>query len=104
MNRVEAHAAQVRKLIESGLKPDGSPIGDVDALDRELSLSLGERFAYQNAQAKAHASGILTTDEAMTVYRAVGEAGSKANGGWPKGTDLALKVTVTSLMAQLVER
>ena len=72
MNRVEAHAATVRKLIESGLKQDGSPIGNVDTLDRELSLSLGERFAYQNAQAGGSRFGHPdATDEAMTVYRAV---------------------------------
>jgi len=102
-NRVEAYAARIRAAIASGQKPDGSgPIGDVSKLNETLALDFSEHFAYQNAQAEAHASGILTTDEAMSVYVALGEVGSASNGGWAKGTDLALKVTVTNLIGQLL--
>ena len=101
-NRVEDYAADIRRLIASGRKPNGDPIGDVDALESELDLTFAERIAWQDAQALAHASGILSTAEAQTVYRAIGEAGSESNGGWPKRTDLAMKVTVTNLMAQIM--
>ncbi len=102
-NRVEAHAATVREAIANGQKVDGSgPIGDTAALDRELALTFEEHFAYQNAQARAHASGLITPDEARTIYRALGEVGSETNGGWARGTDLALKVTVTTVMGQLI--
>lgn len=104
-NRIETHAAKVREAIASGQKVDGSgPIGDVTKLDAELAVSFEEHFAFQNAQARAHAAGILTPEEASVIYRALGEVGSTANGGWAKGTDLALKVTVTTVMGQLVGR
>lgn len=104
-NRVEAHAATVRAAIASGQKVDGSgPIGDTAKLDADLAVTFSEHVAYQNAQARAHAAGILTPEEATTVYRALGEVGSEANGGWARGTDLALKVTVTTLMGSLVGR
>jgi hypothetical protein len=104
-NRIEEHAATVREAIASGRKVDGSgPIGDTAALDAKLAVTFEEHYAFQNAQASAHASGVITTDEAQTIYRALGEVGSEANGGWAKGTDLALKVTVTTLMGQLIGR
>jgi len=101
-NRVITYAADIRARQASGLKPDGSPVGDLDDLDASLAISFGERAAYQDAQAAAHASGVLTADEALTVYTAIGESGSDANGGWPAGVDLALKVAVTALMGQLL--
>lgn len=105
VNRIETHAATVREAIASGLKVDGSgPIGDVDKLNAELAVTFAEHAAYQDAQARAHASGKITTEEAQVIYRALGEIGSTSNGGWAKGTDLALKVTVTTLMGQLIER
>lgn len=66
-----------------------------------MALAEFERFAYQKRQAHAHAAGVLSTDEALFVYRAIGEVGDPDNGGWASGTDLATKVTVTKLMAQL---
>lgn len=104
-NRVEDHAATVREAIASGRKVDGSgPIGDTAALDAELAVTFAEHAAYQDAQARAHLNGVITTDEAQTIYRALGEYGSEANGGWSKGTDLALKVTVTTVIGQLLGR
>ena len=102
MNRIEAHATQVRKVIDSGVKPDGDPIGDLEALDRELAVSFLEHAKFQDLQAEAHALGILSTEEAQTVYVALGEVGSSKNGGWAAGTDLALKVSVTELMKELL--
>ncbi len=106
-NRVLAHAEKVRAAIRSGQKADGSgPVGDLGKLDAELAISGTELFAFQSAQARAHVLGVLSTEEAQTVYVALGGdyGGSAANGGWDEGADLALKVTITNLMGQLIER
>jgi hypothetical protein len=106
-NRVLAHAETVRAAIRSGQKADGTgPVGDLEKLDRDMAITPVELFAFQQAQAKAHATGVLSTEEAMTVYAALGGdyGSSPANGGWGEDADLAIKVTVTTLMGQLVGR
>lgn len=101
-NRVLAAAERLRHRIELGIKPDGSPItGSLDELERGLELTHMEWFAYQNAQAKAHAMGVITAGEAQTIYAALNGEGMTTS-GWAEGVDLALKVTITSLMAQLI--
>jgi hypothetical protein len=104
-NRIADHAQTVRDAIAAGRKVDGSGTLDASslpALDASLAVDFAEHAAYQTAQARAHASGKITTEEAFTVYAALGEIGSAANGGWAQGTDLALKVTVTTLIGQLI--
>lgn len=84
-----------------------TPTIDADALaklDSAMAIDSGEHFAFQEAQAHAHASGVLTTDEALIVYNALGEVGSDANGGWAAGTDLETKVVVTKLVGDLLAR
>lgn len=105
MNRVTAHAATVREAIRTGQKADGSgPIGDVQSLEAGLALEAGEKLAYLRANSLAVQDGTLTADEGQTVYRALGEGFGTSNGRWARGTDVALKVTVTTLMGQLVGR
>ena len=67
-----------------------------------MDVTAAEHFAYQEAQARAHASGRLSAGEAMIVYRALGETGSRGNGGWAAGTDLPTKVAATLLMGELI--
>ncbi len=99
-NRVLEHAAQVQAAIDSGQKADGSgPIGDLEALESGLALSHLEGYAYKNAISRAQVSGMITLDEAIVLQHTITEACD-----WRKGTSLALKVTVTALMAQLVGR
>lgn len=71
-------------------------------LEGTQGIDFQEHFAYQNAQAHAHASGKLTMEEAQVAYIALGEVWSESNEGWAKGTDLATKVTVTRLVAELL--
>jgi hypothetical protein len=106
-NRVLQYIEKVRAALASGQKADGS--GPIDPaslpdLERTLAIEPFEHVAFQNAQAYAHAQGLLTVDEAMTVYTALGEYGSIENGGWAAGTDLATKVTITNLMGELIAR
>ena len=74
------------------------------ALDANCAVTFDEHFAYQNAQARAHASGLLTPEEAQIIYMALGEVGSEANGGWASETDTTTKVVVTRLVGELLEK
>ena len=101
-NRVLAAAARLRERLERGVKPDGSPItADLVAFEKSQDLTHLEWFAFQNAQARAHVTGKLTTAEAQTIYVALGGEIMSVS-GWSSSTDLALKVTITQLMAELV--
>ena len=73
-NRVLAAAERMRAALASGQKIDGSgPIeADLTALEADQNLTFTEWFAFQEAQARAHATGVLPTDEAQTVYVALG--------------------------------
>lgn len=100
-NRITKYAAMVQGKIDAldGIGLDGTPL---DIAERDLDISHMERAAYQNAQARAFAMGRLTKDEAMTVYRAIGEVGTSKNGGWAADTNYAMKATVTNLIGQLL--
>ena len=101
-NRVTAYAQKLRDQIATGHKPDGSPLGDLARLDETMAISLAEFVAFQNLKSQAQASGRITYDEALTIYAALGDGYSHdGNGGWAPGVDLAMKVTITELMAQL---
>lgn len=105
LNRITSHADTVQALIDTG--GVNGALGTPDklrAFEREMDISFQEHVAYQNAQARAHASGTISPAEAMLVYRALGEVPGDGNGGWATGTPLALKVTVTNLMGQLITR
>lgn len=101
-NRIEAAAARLRERIAKGVKPDGSPItADLGELDESMAVSPIEVFAYQNAQARAHATGKLSTAEAQTIYTAL-TGGVADNGHWSPHVDLALKVTITNVIGELL--
>lgn len=97
-NRLATHIDNLRPRIEA-LDPEARK-----SLDVSMNVEFSEHFAYQEEQARAHVSGILTAEEAMIVYRALGEVGSARNGGWASDTDLATKVSVTLLMGELIKR
>lgn len=97
-NRVLAYANRVQALLDNGRKPDGTLItADLGELEKSLALTPVEVFGYQNAQARAFATGKLSYAEAQTIYTAIGEGGD-----WAEGTDLALKLTITQLMGELL--
>ena len=101
MNRITKYAAMVQDKIDAldGVGLDGTPL---DVAERGLDITMGERVAYQNAQATAHVTGKLSTDEAHAVYMAIGESGTSKNGGWARDTSYAMKITVTNLVGQLL--
>ncbi len=96
-NRV-SRAIEAARVKVSALDDGGA------ALDEAMAVGFEEHFQYQTEQARAHADGLLTTDEARILYVALGEVGSPENGGWAAGTDTATKVVVTRLMLEILER
>ena len=51
---------------------------------------------------QAHASGTLSTDEALVIYQALGESMSTENGGWQSHVTLSMKVTITQAMGDIL--
>lgn len=104
-NRVERGIAALQTKIDEldGVGLNGRPLSEVED---ECTLTFQEFVAFQNQQAIAHASGILSTDEASTVYRLLGGEchADNGNGGWPTGVTLAQKMTVNQLMGELMTR
>jgi len=101
-NRIAAAIGRYQQRIdgfggEDGVGLNGQRVGDMHA---GMALSLQEFVAFQNAQARAHATGRLSTDEATVIYRALG--GEVYQGDWPADTPLATKVTLTQVMGELL--
>jgi len=72
----------------------------VDHLHKELAITMAEFLTFQSVQTRAHVEGKITTEEAATIYAALG--GETYHGDWPEGTPLAAKVTVTQVMEELL--
>ena len=83
----------------NGVGVDGRP---VESLHDEMKLSLEEFVQFQNMQASAFVQGLLTTEEAQTVYIALG--GECFSPDWPEGTSLGTKTAITQVMLELIER
>jgi hypothetical protein len=92
MNRIAVALAVVESRLSSIAEDKKA------SLAKAMTLTFEEHFAYQNAQAHAHASGKLSLDEAQMIYTALGEGG-----GWPEDTSLAMKITITQLMSELLK-
>lgn len=106
MDRITPAIAKMRATIATGQKLDGTGPIDPDSLarlDRSLDNGPAEWVAYQNAQARAHATGILSTAEAQVVYMALGGE-SPGPGGWAADADLATKVVITQVLSEIVGR
>ena len=97
MNRIAAAIERIQAKLDT-LEPDA-----VAALDANMAVEFDEHFAFQTAQARAHVEQKLTTDEALIIYRALGEVGSPDNGGWAAGTTTATKVACTTVVAELLK-
>ena len=106
-NRITNGASNYQKridgFIEKGVDLQGKPIAEALAiLDKNTDLTFSDHFNYQNLQARAHASGQLTTEEAQTIYVALGESMGSKNGGWKSHVKLPMKLIITQLMAELL--
>jgi len=91
------YEARIEKLGGVGL--DGRPL---ETMHEEMKLSMAEFVQFQNLQAGAHAQGLITTEEAQTVYISLG--GESFHPDWPEGTSLGTKTAITQFMMELIER
>ena len=101
-NMIEEYANGIRARLETGdvNRPEDYIPGG--SLEQKQALTFDDHFGYQQAQAKACVTGKITTEEAQTIYNALGECVSEANGGWSEHVDLALKLTVTQIVGELL--
>lgn len=101
-NRVLDRIEDLRDKLNRGVQNDGvTPItADLVEFERTLDNDFETHFRFQTLQSEAAAMGKLNTNEAMTIYTALGEV--PAADGWAEGTDLATKVIVTQIMGELI--
>jgi len=101
MNRVAKAIEVQRERLAKGVKVDGSPItADLAQFERSMDNTPFEHAVYQEKKSIAQMRGLITLAEAQTIYKALGEVPGKS--GWASGTDLATKVVITGLMAELI--
>jgi hypothetical protein len=102
---IERQQGRIDKLIESGVDLKGQPIeASLQNMDNTMALTVKDHADFQKCQSRANAMGTLNTDEALTIYNALGEWHNADNGGWQDGVTLAAKVIVTQAMGELLER
>ena len=71
-------------------------------LEKTARVDFMDHAGYQDAQAHAFAAGRISMDEAQLVYNSLGEVWTEGNGGWKKGVSLARKLTITTMVAELL--
>ena len=94
---IAAREAKLRDKFADGIGLNGEPIDD---LHETLEISWQDFVGFQGAQARAHVSGRITSDEAATIYAVLG--GEVYRDGWPDGTSLATKLVITQVMGELI--
>jgi hypothetical protein len=84
----------------------GQPLNGItwEEAETTLDITFSEHYAFQNEQSRAFASGRINQDEATTVYQALGEVWSEGNGGFREGVDYALKLAITTMVGELLEK
>ena len=108
-NRLTSVVAEAEALIashmERGVDLKGKPIEEsLASLDETMGVSDSEHSKFQGIQSRAFANGLLHIDEAQMVYAALGESRGTSNGGWQPGVTLAMKMTITQLMEELLRK
>lgn len=76
-NRLKAVSAAKRKRLDAG-----------------LTLDAGEIFGWQECQARAHVEGVISTDEAQTIYHAIRS--------WDRQS-VAAKIIITQSIQELLK-
>jgi hypothetical protein len=89
MNRL-ARAIEASRETFAKLPPE--KVASTDAI---LALDFQEHFDMQRLQSTAHVMGLLSADEALVMYAALGELGSADNGYWAAGVDTPTKYACT---------
>jgi hypothetical protein len=100
---IERQQARIDALIEGGVDLKGQPIAPSLAnMDATMALTVKDHADFQSHQSRAAAMGKINTDEALTIYAALGEYHNTDNGGWQDGVTLATKVIITQVVSDLL--
>ena len=100
--------AELREALDKRVGAYGSkkgvPISEAEyqRMENATRLDFTEHAAYQDTQSWAYSSGLISIDEAQTIYMALGEVGDETNGGWAPHTDLATKIIVTKITQEVL--
>jgi len=97
-NRVAVAIALREKTILDRLARGLVTQDKVTALHKELDMDLGEYVKFQEHKSLAVASGKLSTEEGMTIYRYLGNTPETFN-----GQSVAVKSVLTGLFAELLK-
>ena len=101
---IERQQGRIDALIKGGVDLQGQPIAPSLAnMDATMALSFKDHADFQSHQSRAAAMGKLNTDEALTIYNALGEwHNGDNNGGWQDTVTLASKVVITQVVSELL--
>jgi hypothetical protein len=102
IEKYEAYENNTQKILDGGVNVQTGVPFDVKKVDKNLDITFEEHFAFQNAQARAHAMGIISTDVANVIYGSLGEVMSSENGGWQPNVSTARKQAITQLISELM--
>ena len=102
-NRLTAYAEKIQQKIDAGGQ-DGalSTPEKLESFEKSMDISFEEHFSFQNVKSEAFMAGKISQDEAQLIYAALGEVMSSENGGWQPHVTLAMKVTITNIMTELL--
>ena len=89
-NRIAAYT-EVLKERYAARAAAGNPITN------DFNITFDEFVEFNNLQAQAHAAGVITFDEAQTIYGALGEAGPDKFNAQPIHVKMALAKILTEL-------
>ena len=98
MNRVIAGIARSKEQIEKRIADGLVTKEQVEETRKSLDIPWDEYATFQIVKSQAVASGILTTDEGMTIYNYLGEAGPDHFNKQP----VEVKATLTKLFSELL--
>lgn len=98
-NRIVAAIDAQDKAVHVKLDTGAVSQARLDELHGELDMAFDEWTCCQERKSLAQAQGVLTVEEAMTIYRILGSGPDDFN-----GRTIAQKVVVTQVLAELLKR
>jgi hypothetical protein len=96
--RIDAHIAKCRNAIEDKIASGELTEEKLNQFNKSLDIDFSEFTTFQDLKSQAMLSGKLSEDEAMQIYRFLGEGGP----GKFNGLELAVKSTLTTIFAELL--
>jgi hypothetical protein len=95
---------QTENRIQSAIHEMGTRLKGISTEKRKklrdsLTLDAREHYGWQTCQARAHAEGVITVDEAMTLYRAIQNWDTQ-----PMQTRIIVTQSIHELLKQQSER